>query len=143
MSRHAMDMSQEREKEQLLPEGWRCFTIIKCEEQISKSGNEMFKIAMTDCETYQEITLYAIAVPKKRWFLKSLLSACRVKASENGIYEWSTEEIIGKVIKGRVEHQEEIWVNKDNQEVATKKHRIVEVLKVSEEELRNISSAPF
>jgi len=143
MSRHAMDMSQEREKEQLLPEGWRCFTIIKCEEQISKSGNEMFKITITDCETFQEIDIYAIAVPKKRWFLKSLLSACQIKAGENEVYEWDTEEIIGKIISGRVEHKEETWVNRDNQEMKSIKHKVVEVKEVTEEELKNTDSAPF
>ena len=48
------DMSQETDRKELLPEGWREFEILSCEEQVSKQGNDMFKFVFVDVETRQE-----------------------------------------------------------------------------------------
>jgi len=124
---YEMDMSQESEKKQLLPTGWREFEIINCEEQISKQGNMMFKFTFTDTEFKQEEEVYAVAIPKKRWFLKQILSACGVSAGQDGVYEWDIPDVINKLIVGRVEHEEQEWINRNNETIITKQAKIREV----------------
>lgn len=138
--RYSHDMSEEKEKGALLPEGWREFEILGCVEHISKKGNEGFKFTFADVETHQEEEVYAIAVKKKRWFLKSILRACDVKASQDGVYDWDIPDVEGRIIRGRVEHQEETWINRNNQEVTTTKHKIVEIKSLSEEIPKAIKS---
>lgn len=127
MGKYQMDMSKESEKKKVLPEGLRNFTITACEEQTSKAGNQMFMFTMTDEETRQEDEVYAIATPGKRWFLKQILAACGVPASEDGVYDWDIKDVIGKEVQGLVMHQKEKWVNREGEEVESVKSKIVEV----------------
>ena len=124
---YSMDMSGETERKGLLPEGWRRFKITSCKEQVSKSGNDMFVFSFLDCERQQEEEIYAIAVPKKRWFLKSILSACGVEAAEDGVYNWEIQDVLDQYVMGRVEHSQEDWIDRDNKPRTTTKGRIVEV----------------
>ena len=122
-----MDMTKETEKKQLLPEGWREFEIINCVEEISKAGNMMFKFTIVDTELKQEEEIYAIAIPKKRWFLKQILTACGVEAGKKGIYKWDIPDVLNKSIMARVEHEDQEWINRNNQSVVSKRARIREV----------------
>lgn len=124
MYRH--DMSEESKKV-FLPAGWRDFRIVACIEHTSKAGNEGFKFNWFDIALGEEVEIYATAVKKKRWFLKSILSACNVEAAQDGIYEWEISDVLQKVIKGRVEHYEDEWINQDNVKVKTPKWKIAEV----------------
>lgn len=127
---YKMDMRGEKEKKNPLPEGWRDFEIISCEEAVSKQGNDMFKFIFADLETGQEEEIYAIATQGKRWFLKQILSACGVEAGQDGIYEWDIPEVLNKTIQGLVKHIEEEWINREGESIVTKKGKIVEVKKL-------------
>jgi hypothetical protein len=121
------DMSKEKDKGVLLPEGWRRFKVTACEEKVSKSGNDMFVLTFMDCETRQSEEVYAIATQGKRWFLKSILSACGIEAAQDGIYEWDIPDILDQYVQGRVEHFEEEWIDRSGKSRTTKKGKIVEV----------------
>ena len=129
--KYSMDMTQEKSPMKLIPEGWANFEIVKVEEQVSKAGNQMFKISfvLADDPT-SGIDIYAIAEPGKRWFLKSLLEVCDCPASADGIYDWSPEDIEGKTIQANVTHQIETWIDRDGNERKTPKAKIVEFRKL-------------
>lgn len=124
---YEMDMSQETQKKQILPEGWREFEITDCEEQTSKQGNMMFKFTVIDTELEQEEEIYAIAVPKKRWFLKQILGACGVEAAQDGKYKWDITDVLNKTIQARIEHESQEWINRDNETVISKRAKFREV----------------
>lgn len=124
---YRMDFSDEPDKKKLLPEGWRRFQITQCIESISKAGNQMFQFKLKDIETEQVEEVFAIATQGKRWFLKSILKACDVKAGQDGIYEWDIENVLDKIIAGRVQHINESWINREGESIAAKKAKIVEI----------------
>ena len=131
MKKYSMDMSRESNKV-LLPEGWRKFKILKCEESVSKKGNEMFIFDLQDALTKKVEQVYAIATQGKRWFLKSLLAACDVPASQDGVYDWDIEDVLNEDIMGKVEHIEEDWINREGKTVTSTKGKITEIGKVGE-----------
>jgi hypothetical protein len=122
-------MSQERERKGALPEGWRRFKIVACQEGISKAGNEQFIMTFRDCETQQDEPVYAIAVQGKRWFLKSILSACGIEAAKDGVYDWDIIDILDQYVLGRVEHvQEDPWIDREGKtRPGATKGKIVEI----------------
>lgn len=126
---YEMDMSNEKKpsRKVLLPEGWREFKIKDMEETMSKSGNNMFIITVTDTKTGNDDTWYSVAEPKKRWFLKSILSACDCAGGEDGVYKWDKSDVIGKKVAGLVEHEDNKWINRDGEEITTKQHRVVDI----------------
>jgi len=142
MGKYQHDMSEESEKV-LLPEGWREFEIINCEEKVSKSGNDMFVFKIADCKTYQEVEIFAIAIKKKRWFLKSILKACNVPASADGIYDWDIPDVLGKIVQGRVEHQKEEWIDRESKTRTTTKSRIVEIKTTEEAPEKKKEKLPY
>ena len=129
------DMSKESERAPLLSEGWHKFEIVGCTEEISKSsGNDMFKIRVAELEHYQEVTIYAIAVEGKRWFLKQILVACGIEPTDKGIFKWDEGDIIGKVVSGKVIHITEPWTNREGKEVTTTKHKIEAIVLLGKNE---------
>lgn len=133
MGRYQMDMKNEDKMIFDLPDGWHDFEIVKIEETTSKQGNQMFIAKLVSAENYGIGTdVYLIAEKGKRWFLKQLLTACSCLAGEDGVYEWSEEEIEGKTIQGRVEHQQEDdWIDRYGKTQKGKlKARIVEFKKL-------------
>ena len=131
MGKYQMDMSQESEPNKVFDEGWHDWEIVTLEEQTSKGGNQMFKINLALAEKPSEgLPVYAVAEPKKRWFLKQLLKACDCPASEDGIYDWSPEDIEGKTVQGRVENTKEKWIDREGNERETLKSKIVEFRKL-------------
>lgn len=134
MGRYQMDMSQESEPNKVFDEGWHDWEIVKVEEQTSKQGNQMFKISFVLADKPSEgTTVYAIAEPGKRWFLKQLLKACDCPASEDGVYDWSEEDIEGKTVQGRIENQKETWIDRDGKDRETLKSKVVEFKKLEVE----------
>lgn len=129
MGSYQDDMSAEKRPPTLLPEGERRLIITEMIEQTSKKGNRMFMTTVEDVGTKKSMTVYLVAEPKKRWLLKSLLSACEIPAGQDGIYDWSITDVIGKTVIGMVEHYEEEWTNRDNETVKTKKANITEFIK--------------
>lgn len=121
-------MSMENEKrpnvKKLLEEGWRKFRINTVEPKISKSGNEMFVINITDDKTSYSEDIYLISKEGKRWLLKELLSACGITKDEQGIYNWKESDLIGKEIFGLVEHESQEYINRNGETVKTIQHRI-------------------
>lgn len=129
-----MDMSQEKApvRKKLMPEGWRKLTIIECEPSVSKGGNDMFIITWRDQETGYEEKVYAVATQGKRWFLKTILTACGIPAGKDGIYDWNTSDIIGKEIIGLFEHEPNEYINRNGETVKTTQHRLTEVKSITE-----------
>ena len=134
MSRYSHDMSKETvpKRKKLLPEGWRQFTILDCKETTSKAGNEMFVFTIRDTETGYEEDIYAVATPKKRWFLKTILSAVGCEGGEDGVYNWDIPQVINKEFQGLVEHERNDYINRDGETVKGVQHRITEVKSVED-----------
>ena len=129
MGQYQMNMSGEKEptKRKLLDEGEHIFDIISCEPSVSKSGNDMFIIELKHEVTGYVDKVYPIAVEGKRWFLKQILAACGLDAAKDGVYDWSPTDIIGKKVKGIVEHEDNEWINRQGETVKMKQHRIVAI----------------
>jgi len=132
------DMKDEHKPniKQLLPEGWRKFKIVGCEERTSKAGNLMFVITAQDLITGYEDTWYAIAEQGKRWFLKSILAACKCPASEDGVYSWDVKDIMNKNIEGLVIHEDNEWINRDGETIKGKQHRITDIKETTQDEIK-------
>ena len=129
-----MNMNDEKAptRKKLLPEGDRQFKIISAREQTSKSGNKMIVFGIKDKETGYEEETYAVAEPKKRWFLKSILNAVGCKGGDDGNYIWDFKDVVGKDFIGTIEHEDNNYINREGIEVKAKQHRIVEVLTMEE-----------
>jgi hypothetical protein len=131
MGKYQMDMTTETEPNKVLEPGWYDFEIVMVEAQTSKQGNEMFKISVALADDPQTgFDVYAIAEKGKRWFLKQLLKACDCPAGEDGVYDWSEEDIEGRTVQGRIENQQETWMDRNNNERTTTKSKIVEFKKL-------------
>lgn len=109
---YSHSMKDEKPPRKLLPIGWRRFKITQCKEGTSKAGNDKFVIDLLDKETNHIEELHLISVPGKRWMLKRLLEACKVKASEDHVYEWDISEIIDCEILGYIEHEPNEYINR-------------------------------
>jgi hypothetical protein len=108
MGKYQMDMRGEKNTAKQMKAGWNKCTVTDCKEAISKAGNQMFVIDLTLNDDPSVVsTVYAVATPKKRWFLKNLLSACHVPAAADGMYDWSESDVIGKHVEAFVEIQDE------------------------------------
>ncbi len=129
MGKYQMDMNGEDKVMFEMPDGWHDFEIVQLEEQTSKQGNQMFlaKVASADDPTIGA-DVYLVAEKGKRWFLKQLLKACGCSAGEDGVYDFSEEDIEGHTVQGRVEHtQEDDWIDRQGKTQKGKlKARIVE-----------------
>jgi hypothetical protein len=133
MGKYQMDMNGEDKTMFEMPDGWHDFEIVKVEEQTSKSGNQMFVAKVVSADDASIGTdVYLIAEKGKRWFLKQLLKACDCAAGEDGVYDWSEEDIEGATVQGRVEHkQEDDWTDRSGKTQPGKlKARIVEFKKL-------------
>jgi hypothetical protein len=130
--KYSHDMSQESEKQNFsLEEGWHKFEISKVENKLSKAGNDMFVIGLAlDSNAGIGTEVYMIAEQGKRWFLKQLLKACDCPASEDGVYEWDEDDIIGKTVEGRVENVQEEWIDRKGNARTTEKSKVVEFRKI-------------
>jgi len=125
--KHDMSNEKKPKTKMLLAEGWRKFKLVHVEEQTSKKGNQMFVIDAEDKETGYVDTWFAISEPKKRWFLKLILSSCGCAASEDGVYDWDIPDIIGKSVEGLCVHEDNKWINRDGDEVVTQQHKVVDI----------------
>lgn len=128
MSTYRDNMADEKKPSSLLPEGARLVRVTEMIETVSKNGNKMFTTTLEDVKTRTSMQVWLIAEPKKRWMLKSLLSACEVGASADGVYEWSTEDVIGKTVIAMIQHFQEPWINREGTEVMTNKAKVSEFL---------------
>jgi len=130
--KYSMDMSGESERNNFhLENGWYKFEVAKVEEKISKAGNQMFVVNIAlDTNAGIGTEVYMIAEQGKRWFLKQLLKACDCPASEDGVYDWSEEDIIGKIVEGRVENAQEEWIDRNGNPRTTEKSKVVEFRKI-------------
>ena len=82
------NMSEERRPPSILQEGARLVRITEMIFGTSKNGNEMYTVTIEDTKTHKSMQVWLVATPKKRWMLKSLLAACEVPASEDGVYSF-------------------------------------------------------
>lgn len=131
MGKYQHNMNGEKEPNKVLDPGWYDWEIVKVDPQRSKQGNNMFVISIAlaqDPGTGQDV--YCVAEEGKRWFLKQLLKACEVPTLEDGSFNWSEEDLIGKNIQGRVENNQETWTDRENKERITTKSKVVEFRKM-------------
>jgi hypothetical protein len=122
------DMSQEKKPAGLIPEGERVLRITEMIEGKSKNGNNMFTVTVEDIKTHKSMPIWLISEPKKRWMLKSLLSAVGVAGGQDGVYNWDIKDVIGKTVIGVVEHFQEPWINREGKEVTSTKAKITDFL---------------
>ena len=134
MSKYSMDMNNEQRPKikKLLDAGWRKFKIISGREQISKQRNEMIVLEVEDVKTGYREDWYCVSVKGRRWFLKSILSACGISAGQDGVYEWYMHDIYDKEVAGLVVHEPNEYINRDGNTVKTTQHRVQEVKKVDD-----------
>jgi hypothetical protein len=129
MGKYKMDMSEETEVRgnEVFSEGWYDWEIVNMEEQTSKQGNQMFKISVALADNPNKgLVIYAVAEPKKRWFLKNLLNAVGCEGGQDGIYDWDIEDVIGYTVSGRIENSIELWKDRNGKERKSTKSKIVE-----------------
>lgn len=131
MGDYQMNMSEEKHPPSMLPEGGRLVRITEMFFNKSKSsGNDMFTTTIEDIKTRKSMQVYLVAVPKKRWKLKSLLAACELPASEDGTYDFRILDVIGKTVIAIVEHSQEPWIKTDGTTVMQTKCNVSEFVKV-------------
>lgn len=132
-----MDMSNEKAptSKVCLPIGWRVFKIKECKEATSKKNNPMIVFTLLDKDTQTLHDVYAITEPGKRWFLKSLLSACEVPASQDGVYKWEFVDVLLKEIEGLVIHEDNNWIDRKGNQRSDKQSKITD--------FRPLEKAPF
>jgi len=128
MVKRTDDMSQEKRPniKRVLPEGWLKMKIESCEPSISKSGNQMMIIELIEAKTGSVEKIYLVAEQGKRWQLKKLLIACGIEAGKDGVYDWDTQDIIGKEIQALNEPEDNTWINRDGNEITTKQNRFID-----------------
>ena len=122
------NMSEERRPPSILQEGARLVRIAEMIFGTSKNGNEMYTVTIEDTKTHKSMQVWLVATPKKRWRLKSLLAACEVPASEDGVYSFETKDIIGKSVIAMIEHVTEPWTNREGVEVMQTKAKVTEFI---------------
>ena len=122
------NMSEERRPPSILQEGARLVRITEMIFGTSKNGNEMYTVSIEDTKTHKSMQVWLVATPKKRWMLKSLLSACEVPASQDGVYSFETKDIIGKSVIAMIEHVTEPWTNREGVEVMQTKAKVTEFI---------------
>lgn len=108
----------------LLEKGWRTFKVNSCEAKLSKSGNEMFVVNITDKDTSYAENIYLVATEGKRWLLKEFLTACGIIADAEGKYNWDIKDILEKEISGFVDHEPNEYINRNGDTIKTTIHRI-------------------
>ena len=126
MGKYNYDMSQEKEPtgQTVFTEGWHEFIVTAMKDEVSKAGNEMFVITLTEKDEGGTLDLYAVAVKGKRWILKLFLDACGVKQDSEGIFDWDIEDCLGKVVRGRIQNHDENWIDRENKPRTTEKSKI-------------------
>lgn len=128
MGEYKDNLSGEKKPFSLMPEGHRQVIVTEMIEGKSKSGNNMFTVTLEDIKTKTEMLVWLVNEPKKRWMLKSLLLAVELPAGEDGVYEWSKSDVIGKQVTAIVEHYSEPWINRDGVEVTSNKAKVTEFI---------------
>lgn len=129
--RYTSNFSDEKppKRRQLLPEGWRQFTIQDMKESKSKSGNDMFVFTIRDRDTGYEEDIYALNVDGKKWFLGAILKACGITPNADGVMAYGPSDVIGKEVYGLVVHEPNEYINRKGETINTTQHRIVEIRK--------------
>lgn len=122
------DMSGEKKPSAILPEGLRTVRVTEMIKGLSKAGNNQFVTTIEDIETRQSMQVWLVAEPKKRWMLKSLLAAVEAPASQDGVYDWSLTDVIGKTVIANIKHYKEPWINKEGVEVMLDKCKVADFL---------------
>lgn len=143
MGDYKQNMADEKRPPTILPEGHRVVRVTEMIPGVSKNGNQMFTATIEDVKTRKSMQVWCVAEPKKRWLLKSLLTACGVAAGQDGVYDWSVTDVIGQTVVALVEHSQEPWINKDGVEIMQTKAKVTEFLtpvkgadvKISEEDV--------
>jgi len=139
MGKYKHDMTKESDPAVQLPAGWAEYIVSNCTEEVSKKGNDMFKVTLM-LAVDNSITgdVYAIAEQGKRWFLKQLLHACEVPAAADGVYDWDIADVIDKHVMAQGVPKEEKWIDREGNDRVSTKVRIVGFRKIGED-----SSVPF
>jgi hypothetical protein len=122
------DMKEEKRPVQLLPEGPRLVRVTEMIFGKSKKDLDMFTTTIEDVKTHKSMVCWLGAEPKKRWMLKSLLTACEIPAGQDGIYSWDVKDVIGKTVIAMIEHKEEPWINREGEQVKTMKAIVTEFI---------------
>ena len=132
------DMSQEKKPASLLPEGLRKVRVTEMIKGVSKKGNNQFVTTIEDVLTRESMQVWLVSEPKKRWMLKSLLTAVEAPAGADGIYDWSTTDVIGKTVLANIKHYKEPWINKEGVEILLDKCKVSEFLIADKEPDSNV-----
>ena len=128
MGDYQHDMKDEKAPAQLLPEGARLVRVTEMIEGVSKKGNQMFTTTLEDVKTHKSMPVWLVGEKGKRWMLKQLLTACELPAGQDGVYDWSVKDVIGKSVIAMIEHVEEEWVNREGETVKTPKAKVTEFI---------------
>lgn len=142
MGTYQDNMSEEKRPPVVLPEGLRLVRVTEMVKGTSKNGNKMFTTTIEDIKTRKSMQVWLVAEPKKRWMLKSLLGAVGLPASADGIYDWSTTDVIGKTVIACVEHYQEPWTNTDGKEIMQTKCKVTEFL-IPEEQVQQATNTKW
>ena len=134
MGDYQHQMKDERRPPSILQEGARLVRVTEMIFGTSKNGNEMYTTTIEDTKTHKSMQVWLVATPKKRWMLKSLLTACELPAGEDGVYDWSVKDVIGKSVIAMIEHVTEPWTNREGVEVMQTKAKVTEFIQPEHDE---------
>lgn len=122
------NMNEERRPPVLLPEGHRQVRVTEMIFGFSKKGNKQFITTIEDIKTRKSMQIWLVAEPKKRWMLKSLLNAIGIAGGQDGVYDWSANDVIGHTVTAAIEHVQEPWINTQGETVNQTKAKVTEFL---------------
>jgi hypothetical protein len=128
---YEFDMKGEGERV-LLDNGWHLFYVSSMVPETSKQGNEMFVVTLEQPETGAVEPVYMITTRKKRWLLKSFLSACGVVPDGNGIFKFDPVQCVGMSVMGRNSQEPNEYTNRDGEPVKEMRNKIVEFKETEE-----------
>ena len=120
-------------------EGDHDLEIINMQEAISKQGNSKYVIDFASADNPEDVLQQNLTnIPGKRWLLRQLLEAVGIKPEKNKegkkIYDWETDDVIGKTVTAQIVHDETPFIGRDGNEIVIPKAKVIKFKKLTIQE---------
>ena len=127
---------KDAKRKELLPEGWVDLEVVRIEPMTSKAGNDMFKISFAKAdEPVKGTDVYLLPEGKMSFLYREFLESCAIEGDEEGNFSWEEDDVIGKTVSARIEHnKEDDWIDRDGKtRDGRTRDRVVEFRKMAVE----------
>jgi len=120
-------------------EGDHDLEIINMQEATSKQGNSKYVIDFASADNPEDVLQQNLTnIPGKRWLLRQLLEAVGIKPEKNKegkkIYDWETDDVIGKTITAQIVHDKTPFIGRDGNEIVIPKAKVIKFKKLTIQE---------